>query len=436
MVSVGNIDELGRDANPFSRLPYAPFQHRADVQFPADFPDVQFLAAKLKGRRAGGDEEALELAQGVDDLFRQSVAEIVVLPIGAHVGEGQHRDGLLLLFAPSYRQRFAESLHGREPMGRALFQGFLDGGYHGAGNGRAQTFDGGHRTGHVPRQHRLQGGSAEGRGPNQHLVEHATQGVLVTPPVQVRFPCGLFWTHIGRGPQGGTHPRQPIIPRFGHRMGHAEISQDRMPLLQHDVGRLHVPMNHPFPVGIGQSVGDLPGNPNRLVHRELRLPVQSGAKGLSLHVGHHKEKEALGLAGVMKGKNMRVSEIGHRLDFPKEPLCAQGPSQLRIEHLHGDLAMMLQVLGQVDGGHPAATDLAVESITVGEGRPEAFLWVHRLSFGGRARHGPTQPATARIMMMWPRRRQGEAPAHPFARSGGRGCRCPGGPDTGSVAGNP
>ena len=46
-----------------------------------------------------------------------------------------------------------------------------------------------------------------------------------------------------------------------------------------------------------------------------------------------------------------------------------------MQDLDGDLAAVLEVLGEVDGGHAALAELALEAVAVGEGRGEAGGWV-------------------------------------------------------------
>jgi hypothetical protein len=50
----------------------------------------------------------------------------------------------------------------------------------------------------------------------------------------------------------------------------------------------------------------------------------------------------------------------------------QAGGQLGAEDLDGHLAIMLQVLGQVDRGHAAAADLVLDGVSVSEGLSEAL----------------------------------------------------------------
>jgi hypothetical protein len=62
-----------------------------------------------------------------------------------------------------------------------------------------------------------------------------------------------------------------------------------------------------------------------------------------------------------------MPEIGGRLDLPKKPVRAERRGELRPEHLHRDHTPVPKVLGQIDGGHAARAELALDAVAVGEG---------------------------------------------------------------------
>ncbi len=68
---------------------------------------------------------------------------------------------------------------------------------------------------------------------------------------------------------------------------------------------------------------------------------------------------------------MRVSEVGCDLDLEQEPLAAEHRRQLRAQHLHRHLALVLQILGEVDRGHAARAEFFLDGVAVGEGGLEA-----------------------------------------------------------------
>lgn len=50
----------------------------------------------------------------------------------------------------------------------------------------------------------------------------------------------------------------------------------------------------------------------------------------------------------------------------------------RFEHRDRHLAVVLEVLGQADGGHAALAELSLEGVAVGQGGARAFQWIHRI----------------------------------------------------------
>ena len=75
-------------------------------------------------------------------------------------------------------------------------------------------------------------------------------------------------------------------------------------------------------------------------------------------------------------KDMGVCQVRRRFDLSKESLCTQRLSQLWIEDLDRNHPVMFQILGQIDRGHPAATDLPLDLIAVSECSLQAFLVFH------------------------------------------------------------
>ena len=63
-------------------------------------------------------------------------------------------------------------------------------------------------------------------------------------------------------------------------------------------------------------------------------------------------------------------QIGDGLDLAEEPLGADDGGELRPKHLDGDLAVVLEVVGEVHGGHAAGAELALDPVAVGHGEGE------------------------------------------------------------------
>ncbi len=55
-----------------------------------------------------------------------------------------------------------------------------------------------------------------------------------------------------------------------------------------------------------------------------------------------------------------------RRNLLHEALGTQHGGEFRFEHLHGHATLVLEILGEIDRGHTARSDLALDAIPVGE----------------------------------------------------------------------
>ena len=72
-------------------------------------------------------------------------------------------------------------------------------------------------------------------------------------------------------------------------------------------------------------------------------------------------------------------EPGGDLDLAGEALGAEGGGELGAQDLERHLAVVLQVLGEVDGGHAALAELPLDAVALGEGGLQSG---HRLGHRG------------------------------------------------------
>src|SRR5690242_895970 len=59
---------------------------------------------------------------------------------------------------------------------------------------------------------------------------------------------------------------------------------------------------------------------------------------------------------------MRMLEASRKLDLALEPLGAQGGSELRVEDLQRDKAVVPEIPSQVDNGHPPAAEFTLDRV--------------------------------------------------------------------------
>src|SRR5213079_2920177 len=96
----------------------------------------------------------------------------------------------------------------------------------------------------------------------------------------------------------------------------------------------------------------------------------SVGRAVFLHRRRASRNKAGGFSRVVEGQDVWVREARRDFDLAEEPLRTERGSELGLQHLDGDLAMVLQVLGEIDRRHPAAAQLSLDQVTVGECRLE------------------------------------------------------------------
>ena len=70
-------------------------------------------------------------------------------------------------------------------------------------------------------------------------------------------------------------------------------------------------------------------------------------------------------------------EVGGGLDLGQEPLGSDDGRELRAQDLDGDLAVVLEILGEVDGRHTACAQLPLDAVALGErGAQPLSLVIH------------------------------------------------------------
>src|SRR5271165_6469579 len=90
MAAVGGADQLRGHPKPRSGAPDAALEHMVHAQRLGDAPDVLMLTFERKSGSSGNHLEAGELCQGIDNLLRQTIAEVFVVSISAHVVERKY----------------------------------------------------------------------------------------------------------------------------------------------------------------------------------------------------------------------------------------------------------------------------------------------------------------------------------------------------------
>ena len=79
-------------------------------------------------------------------------------------------------------------------------------------------------------------------------------------------------------------------------------------------------------------------------------------------------------------------------DLPNEPLHPQHLRELKMEHLQGDRTVVPKIAGEINCGHAASAELALEHVAVRQGGIETFKGLEQrdLSNKGSSRLQPSR----------------------------------------------
>jgi hypothetical protein len=152
---------------------------------------------------------------------------------------------------------------------------------------RPMIRDGHHRLGHVRGQHLVRREPRERRAAGNHFVRHRAERVDVGAVVDIRITRGLLRGHIRGRPERHADGGESTFG-FGlaDRLRDAEIGDDGVMAREQHVVGLDVAMDHAARVRVGQRVGDVLEDPDRVAHRKLAFARQAGPERLALHERH------------------------------------------------------------------------------------------------------------------------------------------------------
>jgi hypothetical protein len=88
----GGVDKLGTDADAVAGAANAALQHVARAKLTPDLSHVDALPLVAEARVAGDDEQLGEPRQLCDDVLGDTVAEVFLIRIATHAGEGENGD--------------------------------------------------------------------------------------------------------------------------------------------------------------------------------------------------------------------------------------------------------------------------------------------------------------------------------------------------------
>ena len=209
----------------------------------------------------------------------------------------------------------------------------------------------------------------------EHLVQHDAQRVEIRAGVD-GGAAGLFGREVLRRADdrpGLGHLRRARArdPEVGHLQ--AAVRAD------HDVVRLDVAVDDPVAVREGERAQDLARVLDRDGDRRRPVPDEQLLQRSPFEVLHRDVVGPLRVAAVEDRDDVRMVEARGALRLPAEPLdeLLVGGMAL-VQQLQRDIPAQLLVLGEVDVGHPARAELALDHVAPVEDAVDEWVGVgHR-----------------------------------------------------------
>ena len=141
-------------------------------------------------------------------------------------------------------------------------------------------------------------------------------------------------------------------------------------------------MDHAAPVRIRQCVADVLEQTHEASHVERSVSVHAFGETLAFDEAHREREHAVAVLDGVNGDDVRMRERRRGSGLAEEPLAERAiAGELRWEHLERDRPVELEIAREIDGAHAAATELALDGVTVAE--PAANV----VEGGGGRRHG-------------------------------------------------
>ena len=125
-------------------------------------------------------------------------------------------------------------------------------------------------------------------------------------------------------------------------------------------------MDHVVLVSERQRRGDLAGDADRVLDRELLLALEPVAQRLALHVRHHEIEQSVGVARVVEREDVGMLEPGDRLDLMEEPVAADEHRDLGSQDLDRDRPAVPQVLGKANDRAAALPQHPLDGVAFGQ----------------------------------------------------------------------
>jgi hypothetical protein len=206
--------------------------------------------------------------------------------------------------------------------------------------------------------------TGEGHLPGDQVVERRAQSIDVAAAVGVPGVDGLLIGHVGGGAEAlaGAGQVAGVVGPLGQaqvaQLGHAGARGE-------DVVGLDVAVDDVARVGVLQAAGDVQGDVDGVADRQFAVLLEQQLGAGPVDVLQHQVVLAGGavLADVQSADDVGVVEQDTGLGLAVEAVdVVLVAGQALAEHLEGDLAVVLAVVGQVNRAHATLAEAAQDAV--------------------------------------------------------------------------
>ena len=204
-----------------------------------------------------------------------------------------------------------------------------------------------------------------GRSSRDHLEQDASERVQVRSPVD-RLSLCLLGREVRRGSEDGGRLRDRV--GRGRDASDPEVRHLHAPVLvEHDVARLDVPVDHALRVGGLERVAHVDPDLDRAVGHDPPAAGDQVGERSPLDVLHDDEVHAVVGPGVEDRDEVLIADPRRRLCLAPEAVDeVLVVGELRREDLDRDRPAEHRVLAPVDLGHAAAAELLLDAVAAYE----------------------------------------------------------------------
>ena len=129
-----------------------------------------------------------------------------------------------------------------------------------------------------------------------HLVGDRRERVDIAARVDRAIAGGLLGAHVVRRAEAEARLCDPRSTGVRNGERDPEVGDHGLPVVEQDVLRLQVAMNHPVPMRVVECPGDSDRETHGLVDGEMLLAIEARAQRLALDEWHHIKQQPVGRA--------------------------------------------------------------------------------------------------------------------------------------------